>query len=859
MRSNPNCSSPQALAGRKGWPSSTHGQGNKIVHRRHRWTVPFSHSWEATMTAPTKIGDNIQKLSDSARFSAKGLHPLLSNAGSLSGIQAENHRPCGQNFMLILKHYLLLLFPKSHNPTYLPSCRSRAAANGTLFPPPAADDLSAATERSGDHLSSRFRAGKFVMVAFFAATAAVPLAAEPGIPPSPEGSHVAHVDMDPLLNVFDALAPKPPESAEVVPLRSDGLLDDFDDGNDVGWNRYSIASVAPTWEVVNGRYRVSLGPPAWMQSVEYALTQWNDSVVHPDTYRHGRVRMRLSFAHPETDVFLLVRGQTPAFGVQFWKGQPRLTIGNLFNMTTASLPAFADVPIALSIGSDYYLEARFVGADLSLKFWLASDPEPATPQLVTQDPRWWQSTARGGRIELFVLDWWRTGAIGVEFDEIYFFSEPGPAPPVFSPGAIPVRGVPVPCLAAFDHVMRNRMAAANVAAGTLAVMRNGVVVYERGFGWQDVQRTQILRHDAPMRLASVTKPFTAAAIRTLIDSGAISLTSRAFNVGQSGGGILAITPFPSLGDARIGDITVNHLLQHRGGWNRNLVGDFDYSDYAAAEAMGLPMPISGVDRMRFILGRPLQFTPGTQTAYANIGYDVLGLIVEEVTGLSFMQYLQDNVLDPLGVSPDDFMPGRTNWEEHNPREPFYDALFESPSVFDPLGPWVQQPYGDWHHELKVSFGGLISAARPVLGLLDERIVWGPDIGLPRSPNEPTNYKAAHLGGMPGTATVAAQRGDGVNFVVLFNNILPGNPANDVYNDLTAILDAGVVTWPALPAGDFDCDVDADDDDFAFMANCMSGPGAAVSGNCDYAGMDEDGDVDMMDFLALQFAFTDHQP
>ena len=596
-----------------------------------------------------------------------------------------------------------------------------------------------------------------------------------------------------------------------------------------------------------------------MQSLEYTMSQWNDSVAHPETYYHGRVRMRLSFVQPGTDVFLLVRGTTPAFGVQFWNGQARLTIGNLFNITMASVPVFANVPMALSVGDDYFMEARFVGPELALKFWPASEPEPVSPQLITEDPRWWQSTAQGGLIELFVLDWWRTGPIGAEFDDIYFYGEAGPPPPVIDPNSIPVRGVPVPCLAVFDDVMRYHMAAANVPAGTLAVMRNGVVVYERGFGWQDQQRTQILPHDALMRLASVTKPFTAAAIRTLIDAGVISLTSRAFDVGQPGGGILDLAPFPSLGDARIGDITVEHLLQHRGGWNRNMVGNFDACDYAAAAAMGLPMPVSRMDRMRFILGQPLQFSPGAQTQYSNVGYDALGLIVEEVTGLPFEQYLQEEVLDPLGISPDDLMQGRTRWEDRNPREPFYDALFDSPNVFDSEGAWVQQPYGDWNLESYESNGALISAASPILWFLNERVVSGYDIGLPRPPNEPQSYQAAHFGGMPGTSTVAAQRGDGVSFVALFNTVLPGQPAYDVYYDLDLILDAGAVTWPVLPAGDLDCDADVDSDDFAFFAACLSGPDVPASVSCDYAGQDVDGDVDLADFTAFQSAFTGRQP
>jgi len=56
----------------------------------------------------------------------------------------------------------------------------------------------------------------------------------------------------------------------------------------------------------------------------------------------------------------------------------------------------------------------------------------------------------------------------------------------------------------------------DIEAGALGIMRNGDIVFERGFGWKDVQRQVALPPDAMMRLASVSKPITAAAIRALV-------------------------------------------------------------------------------------------------------------------------------------------------------------------------------------------------------------------------------------------------------------------------------------------------------------------------------------------------------
>ncbi|MCP4848506.1 MAG: beta-lactamase family protein, partial [Verrucomicrobiaceae bacterium] len=135
----------------------------------------------------------------------------------------------------------------------------------------------------------------------------------------------------------------------------------------------------------------------------------------------------------------------------------------------------------------------------------------------------------------------------------------------------PVSGIPVPELAVLDTAMQDIMQANDIGAGVLAVMKDDTVVYRRAFGWQDEERNIPLRPDCVMRVASVTKPFTAAAIRHLVASGAISLDSQVFSGRNPESGILDYNAFGTR-DARLTDITVNHLLQHRGGWDRDAPG-----------------------------------------------------------------------------------------------------------------------------------------------------------------------------------------------------------------------------------------------------------------------------------------------
>src|SRR5690606_35302102 len=103
---------------------------------------------------------------------------------------------------------------------------------------------------------------------------------------------------------------------------------------------------------------------------------------------------------------------------------------------------------------------------------------------------------------------------------------------------------------------------------------------------------------------------------------------------------------------RLADVTVRHLLMHQGGWNRDLVGDLTYREVTIAAAMGVSSPPGRWNTVRYILGRPLEHTPGTVTAYSNIGCLVLGLIVEQERGMPLEEVL-DGIMLAAGVAEAD--------------------------------------------------------------------------------------------------------------------------------------------------------------------------------------------------------------
>ena len=121
----------------------------------------------------------------------------------------------------------------------------------------------------------------------------------------------------------------------------------------------------------------------------------------------------------------------------------------------------------------------------------------------------------------------------------------------------------------------------------------------------------------------------------------------------------------------------------------------------------------------------------------------------------------------------------------------------SKNVFDPSGPQVKTPYGGWDLEGMISFGGLVASTRAILEFLDIYQVSGDDIGALRTGTESSTWRRNHTGSLSGTNTLARQRGDGVNYVVLFNKrpSTGGYYSSQIRGELDDLLDRGLICWP----------------------------------------------------------------
>ena len=365
-----------------------------------------------------------------------------------------------------------------------------------------------------------------------------------------------------------------------------------------------------------------------------------------------------------------------------------------------------------------------------------------------------------------------------------------PAPPKSPAEACPVTGACLPGLEGLDACMRKFMESNDVPGGVLAVTKGGRLVYERAFGFADVDKREPTRPASRFRLASVSKPITAVAVLGLVERGKLQLSDKVYD-------LLAPKPFGERElDPRFKDITILHLLQHRGGFDRDKSFDPMFRSYLVSAEAGHDGPASAADVIRYMAGRRLDFDPGARYAYSNFGYCLLGRVIEKVTGRPYDEYVKRTICKPLGI--ESFGLGATRAKDRLPDEVVYYARTKAKarSVF-PTEPKTSWAYGGFYLEPMDSHGAWVASARDLLRFARDfddpkssRLLAPGSIatmfarpegtagigkdGKPRRSWYACGWAVVagkeqnHGGSLPGTTTRLVRRADGIDWVVLFN-------------------------------------------------------------------------------------------
>ncbi|QDU54568.1 serine hydrolase domain-containing protein [Aeoliella mucimassa] len=396
-------------------------------------------------------------------------------------------------------------------------------------------------------------------------------------------------------------------------------------------------------------------------------------------------------------------------------------------------------------------------------------------------------------------------------------SEPAATEPEVIDG-IPITGTANPDLRPVDEMMVELIKKIDAPGASVAISRDGVLVYARGFGYQDEEQAEPVEPNTRFRIASISKPITATAIMALVHDGKLSLDDKLVDH--------LTDEERAVVNEELAPVTLRQLLQHRAGWNRDKTFDPMFKSRRRDEALG----IEGLDTtdkiIRGMLPLPLSDEPGSKYSYSNFGYCVLGRIIERTTGQPYDEYVKQRVLAQQGISTMAIGSTLTRGE-HETRYHTNDGRKGPGVVEGVVGQRVPVQYGAWCLENMDAHGGWIATAADLVAFADgyndnSRYDFLTDdllaeVVSPCPADEGKNsyyglgwlvvhvgdkqhYNMWHNGSLPGTSTILVRRHDGFNWAVLFNtrDIEGGGAPSGKVDPLMHEAVNKVQQWPAQP-------------------------------------------------------------
>lgn len=338
----------------------------------------------------------------------------------------------------------------------------------------------------------------------------------------------------------------------------------------------------------------------------------------------------------------------------------------------------------------------------------------------------------------------------------------------------------------------------NIPGATVAVSRDGRLIYERGFGYSDLKLKTPMNPNSVMRIASITKPITAVAILLLMEDDKLKLDDPVINF------LLRDQKFelPKDADPAWSRVTIRHLLQHSGGWDRKKSKDPMFELLEITRALDLPKTARIPDIVRYQLSRPLDFEPGSKYEYSNFGYSLLGRVIETASGTSYESFVTERILKPAGMTQTRL--GKTRLTDRADDEAIYysQQIRKYPAIWDVASEnksgkfeSVLGPYGHWDLEVMDSHGAWTSTASDLvrfalaIDLETQPLIQPESLRVLKerpsfsSATDPTWYGFGwnvrsiaglekvnlwHTGLVAGSSTILVKRSDNCAWAVLFN-------------------------------------------------------------------------------------------
>lgn len=185
-----------------------------------------------------------------------------------------------------------------------------------------------------------------------------------------------------------------------------------------------------------------------------------------------------------------------------------------------------------------------------------------------------------------------------------------------------------------DSIVINKMNEYNIPGLAIGLVRNDSVIYSKGYGVRNIENRKPVSDRTIFHTASISKLFTASAILKLVSEGQLSLEDN----------LCELIPELQVIDERSKKITLKDLLNHTSGlpdvnnyhWENHHQSDTSLKEYVSS------------------LRCELESEPSATYSYSNLGYNLLGYVIEKTTNSSFEEYVKNNILNPSGMIVSDF-------------------------------------------------------------------------------------------------------------------------------------------------------------------------------------------------------------
>jgi CubicO group peptidase (beta-lactamase class C family) len=357
----------------------------------------------------------------------------------------------------------------------------------------------------------------------------------------------------------------------------------------------------------------------------------------------------------------------------------------------------------------------------------------------------------------------------------------------------------------------------DINGASVAIAKEGKLIYAKGFGYANYETNETVEPKHLFRIASVSKLITAAAVMKLHEDSVLSIHDHVF--GETG--ILNDSIFLHPADDDYFDITIHHLLVHTAGWSRRR-GDPVFMPLTVANTLNVEPPVTSDQVIQYAMTKPLDHTPGKKYSYSNLGFIILGEVIEKVTGLSYEDYVRFELLEPLGIY--DMHIGKTYYDDKFKNEVKYYEYGNSGPVraFDGSGEIVPQAYGGNNIELLGPAGGWVASAVELMkfmvavdGFNDQPDILNKetiDLMTDRNINGSTligwkgtdgNNNWWRTGTLSGTAALILRQHNKINWIVLLNTTTKRR--DRIHSEISRLMFESVHTinnWPQTDLFDY---------------------------------------------------------